>query len=154
MKLEAFKKLIREEVKRAIREELPAVLNEINETPKAVAKPGRAFSGLFEEMDQKVKQPMIESTGNPMLDLINETKMSMLNESNDEWRSVGDFNSDTLGSYRAEMAAAFGGGAPTVETVDQMVQTARPASDVSQVKINTVPDFSKMMGALKEKGKI
>jgi len=33
MKVETFRKLIREEVKRAIREELPAVLNEINETP-------------------------------------------------------------------------------------------------------------------------
>ena len=50
MKVETFRKLIREEVKRAIREELPTVLNEINETPKAVAKPGRAFSDLFEGM--------------------------------------------------------------------------------------------------------
>ena len=154
MKVETFRKLIREEVKRAIREELPAVLNEINETPKGVAKPGRAFSGLFEEMDQKIKQPVIESTGNPMLDLINETKMSMLNEGNEEWRSIGNFDSNNLNGYRAEMAVAFGGGAPTVQTVDQMVQTARPASDVSHVQINAVPDFSKMMGALKEKGKI
>ena len=153
MKVETFRKLIREEVKRAIREELPAVLNEINETPKGVAKPGRAFSGLFEELDQKIKQPVIESTGNPMLDLINETKMSMV-AGGDEWKSIGDFNSDNLGSYRAEMAAAFGGGAPTVQSVDQMVQTARPSADINQVQINAVPDFSKMMGALKDKGKI
>jgi hypothetical protein len=52
------------------------------------------------------------------------------------------------------MMGAFGGGAPTVQSVDQMVQTARPAADVTQVQINAVPDFSKMMGALKEKGKL
>lgn len=152
MKVETFRKLIREEVKRAIREELPAVLNEINETPKGVAKPGRAFSGLFEEMDQKIKQPVIESTGNPMLDLINETKMSMV-AGGDEWKSIGNFDSNNVNGYRAEMMNAFGG-APAVQSVDQMVQTARPAQSVEQVQINAVPDFSKMMGALKEKGKL
>jgi len=152
MKVETFRKLIREEVKRAIREELPTVLNEINETPKAVAKPGRAFSDLFEGMENK-KQPVVESTGNPMLDLLNETRMTMTSQ-NEEWPSMGNYDSSNLNSYRAEMMGAFGGGAPTVQSVDQMVQTARPAQDVSQVQINAVPDFSKMMGALKEKGKI
>jgi hypothetical protein len=154
MKVETFRKLIREEVKRALREELPSLLTEINETPRGVAKPGRAFSGLFEEMDQKIKQPVIEPTGNPMLDLINETKMSMLAEgSGEDWKSIGNFDSNNVNSYRAEMMSAFGG-APTVQSVDQMVQTARPAQSVEQVQINAVPDFSKMMGALKQKGKI
>jgi len=154
MKVETFRKLIREEVKRALREELPSLLTEIKETPKGVAKPGRAFSGLFEEMDQKIKQPVIESTGNPMLDLINETKMSMLAEgSGEDWKSIGNFDSNNVNSYRAEMMSAFGG-APAVESVDQMMATARPSSDINQVQINAVPDFSKMMGALKEKGKL
>jgi hypothetical protein len=152
MKVETFRKLIREEVKRVLREELPTVINEINETPRGVAKSGRAFSGLFEEIDQKVKQPVIKSTGNPMLDLINETKMSMV-AGGDEWKSIGDFNSNILNSYRSEMMNAFGG-APAVESVDQMIATARPSVDINQVQINTVPDFSKMMDALKEKGKI
>ena len=152
MKVETFRKLIREEVKRAIREELPSVLNEINETPRGVAKPGRAFSDLFEGMENK-KQPVVESTGNPMLDLLNETRMTMTSQ-NEEWPSMGNYDSSNLNSYRAEMMGAFVGGAPTVQSVDQMVQTARPAQDVSQVQINAVPDFSKMMGALKEKGKI
>jgi len=152
MKVETFRKLIREEVKRALREELPAVLNEINETPRGVAKPGRAFSGLFEEMDHKIKQPMVEPTGNPMLDLLNETKMSMA-VGGEEWKSIGNFDSNNINGYRAEMMSAFGG-APAVESVDQMMATARPSADINQVQINAVPDFSKMMGALKEKGKI
>lgn len=152
MKVETFRKLIREEVKRALREELPSLLTEINETPRGVAKPSRAFSGLFEEMDQKIKQPVIEPTGNPMLDLLNETKMSMV-AGGDDWKSIGNFDSNNVNSYRTEMMSAFGG-APTVQSVDQMVQTARPAQSVEQVQINAVPDFSKMMGALKQKGKI
>lgn len=152
MKVETFRKLIREEVKRALREELPSLLTEINETPKVVAKPGRALSGLFEGMDQKLKQPVIESTGNPMLDLINETKMSMV-AGGDDWKSIGNFDSNNVNSYRSEMMSAFGG-APAVESVDQMMATARPSSDINQVQINAVPDFSKMMGALKEKGKL
>jgi hypothetical protein len=67
---------------------------------------------------------------------------------------MGNYDSSAINSYRAEMMGAFGGGAPTVQSVDQMVQTARPAADVTQVQINAVPDFSKMMGALKEKGKL
>ena len=56
MKVETFRKLIREEVKRAIREELPTLLTEIREQPTATAKPGRAFSDLFEGIDQKLKK--------------------------------------------------------------------------------------------------
>jgi hypothetical protein len=102
-------------------------------------------------MDKK-KQQVVETTGNPMLDLLNETRMSMT-AGGDEWKSIGDFSSNNINGYRAEMMNAFGG-APAVESVDQMVQTARPSADINQVQINAVPDFSKMMGALKEKGKI
>ena len=56
MKVETFKKLIREEVKQALREELPSLLTEIREQPVAVAKPGLAFSDLFEGIDQKLKK--------------------------------------------------------------------------------------------------
>jgi len=154
MKVETFRKLIREEVKRALREELPSLLTEVTKQPEGVAKPGRAFSGLFEGMDQKIKQPVIEATGNPMLDLLNETKLSMLNEGNsEEWKSIGNFDSNNVNSYRSEMMNAFGG-APVVQSVDQMLASARPSEDINRVQINAVPDFSKMMGTLKEKGKI
>ena len=151
MNIATFRKLIREEVKNALREELPSLLTEIREKPTAVAKPGRAFSDLFEGMDKK-KQQVVESTGNPMLDLLNETRMTMTAR-NEEWPSMGNYDSSAINSYRSEMMNAFGG-APAVESVDQMMQTARPSADINQVQINAVPDFSKMMGALKEKGKI
>jgi len=41
-----------------------------------------------------------------------------------------------------------------VTSVDQMLSTARPAGDVSQVQIDAVPDFSGLMATMKEKGQI
>jgi len=98
MNIATFRKLIREEVKNALREELPSLITEITEQPKAIAKPGRAFSDLFEGMDKK-KQQVVETTGNPMLDLLNETRMSMT-AGGDEWKSIGDFSSNNINGYR------------------------------------------------------
>ena len=49
----------------------------------------------------------------------------------------------------------MGGAEPVVvESVDQMLASARPAGDVTHVQIDAVPDFSALMGKLKEKGSI
>ena len=152
MNVATFRKLIREEVAKAIRQELPAILNEAISTPtKSVAPKRSSINDLMEGRPEIHND--FQTTGNPMLDLLNETRVQMTTQ-NEEWPSMGNYDSSAINSYRAEMMGAFGGGAPTVQTVDQMVQTARPASDVSHVQINAVPDFSKMMGALKEKGKL
>jgi hypothetical protein len=41
-----------------------------------------------------------------------------------------------------------------VESVDQMIASARPSSDVAHVQIDAVPDFSALMSTMKEKGQI
>ena len=152
MNIATFRKLIREEVANALRQELPTILNEAISTPtKPVAPKRSSISDLMEGRPEKHTD--FQTTGNPMLDLLNETRVKMTTQ-NEEWPSMGNYDSSAINSYRSEMMGAFGGGAPTVQSVDQMVQTARPAADVTQVQINAVPDFSKMMGALKEKGKL
>ena len=152
MNIATFRKLIREEVANALRQELPTILNEAISTPtKPVAPKRSSISDLMEGRPEKHTD--FQTTGNPMLDLLNETRVQMTTQ-NEEWPSMGNYDSSAINSYRSEMMGAFGGGAPTVQSVDQMVQTARPAADVTQVQINSVPDFSKMMGALKEKGKL
>jgi hypothetical protein len=152
MNIATFRKLIREEVAKALREELPTILNESIKAPAKSAAPKRSsISDLMEGRPERHTD--FQTTGNPMLDLLNETRVQMTTQ-NEEWPSMGNYDSSAINSYRAEMMGAFGGGAPTVQSVDQMVQTARPAADVTQVQINAVPDFSKMMGALKEKGKL
>jgi hypothetical protein len=153
MNIATFRKLIREEVAKALRAELPTILNEAISTPaKQVAPKRSSINDLMEGRPEKHTD--FQATGNPMLDLLNETRVQMTTQ-NEEWPSMGNYDSSAINSYRSEMMGAFGGGAaPTVQSVDQMVQTARPAQDVSQVQINAVPDFSKMMGALKDKGKL
>jgi hypothetical protein len=153
MNIATFRKLIREEVAKALRAELPTILNEAISTPsKQVAPKRSSINDLMEGRPEKHTD--FQTTGNPMLDLLNETRVQMTTQ-NEEWPSMGNYDSSAINSYRSEMMGAFGGGAaPTVQSVDQMVQTARPAQDVSQVQINAVPDFSKMMGALKDKGKL
>jgi hypothetical protein len=152
MNIATFRKLIREEVAKALHAELPAILNESIKAPtKQVVSKRSSISDLMEGRPEKHTD--FQTTGNPMLDLLNETRVQMTTQ-NEEWPSMGNYDSSAINSYRSEMMGAFGDGAPTVQSVDQMVQTARPAADVTQVQINAVPDFSKMMGALKDKGKL
>jgi hypothetical protein len=46
------------------------------------------------------------------------------------------------------------GATQVVESVDQMLANTRPASDVTQVQIDSVPDFSALMGKMKSNGQI
>ena len=158
MKIETFRKLIREEVKRAIREEIPTILHEAIRPTTTQESPKRINSSISDLLEGHTltgtnTTKSSATTGNPMLDLLNETRMQMVSQ-NEEWPSVGTFDSSAVNSYRGEMAAAFSGGAPVVQSVDQMLQSSRPSEDINQVQINAVPDFSKLMGALKEKGKL
>jgi hypothetical protein len=41
-----------------------------------------------------------------------------------------------------------------VESVQEMLAQTRPVSDIHQVNIDAVPDFSEMMSVLKSKGQI
>ena len=157
MKIETFRKLIREEVKRAIREEIPTILHEAIRPTATQESPKRINSSISDLLEGHTitgtGNQSSSTTGNPRLDLLNETRMQMVAQ-NEEWPSIGTFDSSAVNSYRGEMAAAFSGGAPVVQSVDQMIQSSLPTEDINQVQINAVPDFSKLMGALKEKGKL
>lgn len=77
MKASDFKNIIKEAVREAIREELSEMQQPVQE--------------------QVVKQP-IQSTGNPILDALNETKGSMTSE---DYRNIGG------GDFKADMAKNF-----------------------------------------------
>ena len=164
MKLDVFRKIIREEVKKAIQEEMRDVLLE---AVKAASKPGLTenkyipvpYSKVESTYKPSLSQVMAEerkpipSTGNPMLDILNETTQA------GEWRSLNGGD-----SYNAANAVGWAGGAPgmmgggesvpVVATVDEMIKTQGPVRDINDVSIDVVPDFSKFMGTLKEKGSI
>ena len=153
MKLDAFRKIIREEVRGVIKEELSLIMSTPITETKVVKKPvveqkvnKPSFSEIVNEEVVQQKQPTFEPTGNPMLDILNETAAA------GEWRSLN-------GGYNSSHSAGFAGGMPggnvkVVETVDQMLANKQPVSDINQVVIDAVPDFSGVMGKLKESGKI
>ena len=153
MKLDAFRKIIREEVRGVIKEELSLIMSTPITETKIVKKPvveqkvqKPSFSEIVNEEVVQQKQPTFEPTGNPMLDILNETAAA------GEWRSLN-------GGYNSSHAAGFAGGMPggnvkVVESVDQMLANKQPVSDINQVVIDAVPDFSGVMGKLKESGKI
>jgi len=154
MKLDAFRKIIREEVRGVIKEELSLIMSTPITETKIVKKPVMeqkvqkpSFSELVNEEVVQQKQPTFEPTGNPMLDILNETAAA------GEWRNING------GGYTAQDAVGFAGGMPggsakVVESVDQMLAGKQGITDLNQVSIDAVPDFSGLMGKMKEQGKI
>ena len=162
MKLDAFRKIIREEVKKAIQEEMRDVLLE---AVKSASKPNlaenksitKSYSKVESTYKPSLSQVMAEerksipSTGNVMLDLLNETAQA------GEWRTLngGEFNASQAVGWNGGAPGMMGGSnTPVVATVDEMIKSQGPVRDINDVSIDVVPDFSKLMGALKEKGSI
>jgi hypothetical protein len=161
MKLDAFRKVIREEVKKAIQEEMRDILLEAvkaaskpelieNKSTKPYSRVESTYKPSFSDIIAEERKP-IPSTGNPMLDILNETAAA------GEWRTLNG------GEFNASQAVGWGGGAPgmmggsntpVVASVDEMIRSQGPVRDINDVSIDVVPDFTKLMGTLKEKGSI
>ena len=161
MNLDAFRKVIREEVKKAIQEEMRDVLLEAvksTNTSKSLVQPyvetksqaKPKFSEVIAEQRYTAPKPL-PSTGNPMLDILNETAQA------GEWRTLngGEFNASQAVGWAGGAPGMMGGSnTPVVATVDEMIKSQGPVRDINDVNIDVVPDFSKIMGALKEKGSL
>lgn len=77
MKLDVFKKLIKEAVREVVREELPTLLSEnFNQAKPAV--PAVQHVTKYEEFKPTVAKPV--KTGDPIMDILNETRASMTQE--------------------------------------------------------------------------
>jgi hypothetical protein len=154
MKLDAFRKIIREEMRSVIKEELSLITQiPITET-KIIKKPvvdQKSIKPLFSEIvNEEVvlkQRNLFKPTGNPMLDILNETAAA------GEWRTLNG------GTYNSSQAVGFAGGMPgenvkVVDSVNQMLANKQPVSNINQVVIDTVPNFSGIMSKLKEIGKL
>ena len=157
MKIEAFRTIIREEVRTVIKEELSLIMSTPITENKIVKKPvveqktkkKQTFSEIINEekqpqQPQKPTKPLFESK-DPLAQILNETAAA------GEWRSLGG------GDFTAQNAVGFAGGMPqqetkVVESVEQM--STSKTSDINQVSIDAVPDFSGMMDKFKEEGKL
>lgn len=154
MKSETFikvlRKIIREEVQQVVREELSLLTEtlepktELIETKKPVAK-NSMIESIKSSTPKQAPKPTLFANNNILNDILNETAYSS------DWKSVVDATSNMAPNF-----GPFGGGTEpaVVNSVDQMLSSARPAGDVTHVQIDAVPDFSNLMKTMKEKGQI
>jgi hypothetical protein len=136
--LDAFRKLIREEVKAVFQEELAGILKEaiianrgqqtIVESTRPIAKPAVPTT-----MNRSVPRPIapVLSPGNPLNSLLAETAQSMTMD------EFGDLNGE--GVERD---------VPIVESVGDMFANSRGSSNLEAIQINAVPDFTHMMAKM------
>jgi len=156
MKIEAFRKIIREEVRGVIKEELSLIMQAPITETKIVQKPvveqkskTNSLSELIEKTPQvqqptKPTQPLFEGAG-ALADVLNQT------HTEGGWRNLN-------GGMSSQDAVGFQGGMPgaptkVVDSVDEMISNQK-TSDINQVSIDAVPDFSGLMGKMKDAGKI
>ena len=149
MKTDTFvkllRKVVREEVQQVVREELGLLLETPEPKKTVVETKNSLVDSIKDSIPAKPITPTMFANNSILNDILNETAV------NGDFRSMGNFDSSN--------AQSFGMGNPMNETavvtsVDQMLSTARPAGDVSQVQIDAVPDFSGLMATMKEKGQL
>jgi hypothetical protein len=122
MKLDLLKKLIKEAVKEAVREELETILSE---DAKPVQAPKQTTT-KYERYEPVVAKPV--ATGNPIMDLMNETKYSM---TQGEYRNLVSATSDMI------QAPGLG-----MNPIEDFRPGPEPGLDISQF------DFIKKAGAI------
>lgn len=144
--IDALRKLIREELRQVLKEELPKILKEVQ--APVIKDPKKALQEQVKAkipgtLNTQASRPQIKFTSNnPMAAFLNDTAKSMLQE---------DFS---MTSADVHPAMAFQPNQVKVGSVEGMLGTARPSSNLAAVQINEVPDFSGLMSKLKEKGAI
>jgi len=164
MKASEFKELIKEAVREVVKEELKGIkiaLKEHNNILQPYKKIGGFTAPNYAEINSQpspyiknglpiedIKHTQYQNTGNPLIDLLNETKY---NTSAEDWQNFGGFNSSQAQGYYSPQNI---NSEPAVGTVGDMLQTAPKTNDINAISIDVVPNFSNLMGELKNRGQI
>lgn len=156
MKASELKQLLEPLVRKIVKEELKEIHSVLSEQKK-ITDPLRKVGGFtapnYSEINSQPIPKMDHNSdqltgGNPLLSLINETKQTM---TSDDWSNLGNFSSENINNFRGSVH----GNEPVVGTVNDMIgNSSKNAYDINQVEIDVVPNFSKIMGVMKEQGKI
>lgn len=151
--IEAFRKIIREEVRKVFQEELAGILKEAvmekrphnsiveSSRPKKPIIPGTLNTRPF----KPVTAPNL-GVGNPLNSLLAETAQHM---ASDDYQNLS-FNSNDAQGFGFMQSAE----APVVDSVTDMMATARPSSNLDAIQINAVPDYTQLMSKLRANGDI
>ena len=151
--VDLLRRLISEEVAKAIRQEMPSILkeNQSSSSPKEVIKESKKAKPTFPgTLNTQPVRPKPNFTGNPLANILNETAMTM-GDMDDMSFSTENIGPDSIG---IDPTSFFQPKQVAVGDVNGMLATARPSSDPSMVQINEVPDFTDLMNKLKAKGAI
>lgn len=142
-KLDALRKIIREEVRAVFQEELAGILKEAVMSNKSqqpiteVVKQKAPVPATLNKQTTKLVAPIL-SPNNPLNSLLAETAMTM---------SPRDF--EGLGGISATSADV-----PVVDSMGGMFATAKPSSNFDAIEINAVPDFSAVMAKMQANGEV
>jgi tRNA isopentenyl-2-thiomethyl-A-37 hydroxylase MiaE len=150
--VDLLRKIIREEVRKVVREELKSFLVEAR---VPVTKP--SYANTIKESVQKAKpasKPVYSD--DPIKQLLAETAYGM---DTSEYKTMMNAGSDMAQGFpqlamQYQQQESFTPQPQVVESVSEMLASARPTTDINQVSIDTVPDFSELMQTMKAKGQI
>ena len=151
--IDLLRKLIREEVAKAIRQEMPAVLKEMqipNASKEVIKESKKVKPTIPGTLNSQPVRPVPNFSGNPLANMLNETAMNM-GDMDEVSFTTGDLGAESIG---IDPTSFFQPKQVAVGDVNSMLATARPSSDPSMVQINEVPDFTGLMSKLKAKGVI
>ena len=137
---EIIRQIIREEITRALRTELPKIINESTKkvTPQQ-KRPDQPPMTLNSSPMVRFEDVKFKQSSNPLASLLNETAKDMLNEDSTMHFSTNDVSAGihpTMAFQPKEVATG---------RVSDMLSTAKASSNVDAVQINVVPDYSAMM---------
>jgi hypothetical protein len=153
--LAAFRKLIREEVRQVLREELKSFLTEVRKaTPVSNNYVNTLKEGIKKEVPKQRPKTAPVVSSDPLQQLLAETAFGM---DQSEYRTMLNAGSDMAQGFpQMFQQDSYEETRPpqVVESVTEMLANTRPATDINFVEIDTVPDFSNLMKALKDKGQI
>lgn len=141
-KLDALRKIIREEVRAVFQEELAGILKEAvmaNRTQQPITeavKPKPAVPGTLNKQTTKLVPPVL-SAGNPLNSLLAETAMTMTSK---------DF--EGLNGMQAQADI------PVVDSMSDMLASARRSTNLDAIEINAVPDFTQIMAKMQANGEV
>lgn len=142
-KLDALRKIIREEVRTVFQEELAGILKEAVMSNRSqqpiteVVKPKPAVPGTLNKQSTKLVPPVLAGN-NPLNSLLAETAMSM---------TPKDF--EGIGGISATSADV-----PVVDSMGGMFASARKSSNLDAIEINAVPDFTAIMAKMQANGEV
>jgi hypothetical protein len=141
-KLDAFRKLIREEVKAVFQEELATILKEAivanrQSAPIVEQKKPTVPGTLNNRASFRPPSAPVLSAGNPLNEMLQQTANSMIPQDYQYLNGEMVQNEPVI-----------------VESVQDMFANTRPSSNLEAIEINAVPDFTQLMSKLKANGDI